>query len=175
MRGNKGFTHGKHYWEVKLSSVFGTSVMVGVCTKKAVLETGNYEFVDLLGRDEESWGLSYKGKVWHGGQSSKYCEPFYDSTVIGILLDMDEGTLSFYKNGESLGVAFCGIHEKATELFPTASSTATLTEIELQHCSCRYETLQDQCLMTIRKHVSDSNIDSLILPPTLQRSLKECI
>lgn len=175
VRGNKGFTHGKHYWEVKLSSVYGTSVMVGVCTKEAALETKNYEFVNLLGKDDESWGLSYKGTVWHSGQSWQYCEPFYDSTVIGILLDMDEGTLTFYKNGKSLGIAFYEINKMATELFPTVSSTATLTEIELQRCSCRYQKLQDLCLMTVRKHVSASNIDSLTLPPTLQRSLKQCI
>lgn len=149
--------------------------MVGVCTKEASLETEDYEFVNLLGKDDESWGLSYKGTIWHDGQSGHYCEPFYDSTVIGILLDMDEGTLSFYKNGESLGIAFYNMNKKVTELFPTVSSTATLTEIELQQCSCRYENLQDLSLMTVRKHVSVSEIDSLILPHTLRRSLKECV
>ena len=62
VRGTKAFTHGQHYWEVKLSSVFGTSIMIGVGTKEALLQTADFEFVDLIGRDEQSWGLSYKAR-----------------------------------------------------------------------------------------------------------------
>ena len=174
VRGTKAFTHGQHYWEVKLSSVFGTSVMIGVGTKQALLQTNNYEFVDLVGWDTQSWGLSYKGMIWHGGQYRKYCEPFYDSTVIGVLVDMDRGTLSYFKNGEPLGVAFTGLLCNATsELYPIVSSTATLSEIELRESSCRYSSLQDQCCMAIIKHVEKENIDSLPLPRGMCQLLKD--
>lgn len=66
----------------------------------------------LKGIDSESWGLSYKGFIWHNGRSRKYTEPFYDkNTVIGILLDLSAGTLTFYRNGINLGVAFTGLKQ----------------------------------------------------------------
>lgn len=172
VRGTKAFTHGQHYWEVKLSSVFGTSIMIGVGTKEAVLQTNDYEFVDLIGRDDQSWGLSYKGKVWHNGQARRYCEPFYDSTVIGVLLDMDAGILSYFMNGRPLGVAFTGLCDKACELYPIISSTSTLSEIELCDSTCRYVSLQDQCRMTISKLVKKDKIDFLPLPRGICQSLK---
>ncbi|XP_029193032.1 SPRY domain-containing SOCS box protein 3-like [Acropora muricata] len=171
VRGTKAFTHGQHYWEVKLSSVFGTSIMIGVGTKKALLQTNDFEFVDLIGRDDQSWGLSYKGKIWHNGQKQQYCEPFYDSTV-GVLLDMDAGTLSYFMNRKPLGVAFTGLSGKATELYPIISSTSTLSEIELCDSTCRYVSLQDQCRMTIAKLVNKDKIDFLPLPQGMCQSLK---
>ena len=173
VRGTKAFTHGQHYWEVKLSSVFGTSIMIGVGTKEALLQTNDFEYVDLIGRDDQSWGLSYKGKIWHKGKCQNYCDPFYDSTFIGVLLDMDAGTLSYFKNGTSLGVAFTGLCSKGSAIYPIVSSTATLSEIELCDCSCRYVSLQDQCIMTIAKLVKKDKIDFLPLPRGICQSLKE--
>ena len=67
--------------------------------------------------DGESWGLSYKGSLWHNGKSREYTEAFYDkSTVIGVLLDLNSGTLSFYRNGISLGVAFSGLDKVGDQI-----------------------------------------------------------
>jgi SPRY domain-containing SOCS box protein 3 len=167
VRGNKAFTHGQHYWEVKLSDVYGTSMMVGVGTKDAVLHTSNYEYVNLIGRDNNSWGLSHKGEIWHNGQKKKFCEPFFDSTVIGILLDLDQGNLSYFKNKEHLGVAFTGLGNNINELYPIVSSTATESEVEIGDRSCKYSSLQDQCWKTISKYVSKDKIGMLPLPLTL--------
>lgn len=50
VRGTEGFSDGEHYWEVTfLEPPTGTSVMVGVGTKKAALHLDNYQYVDLLG------------------------------------------------------------------------------------------------------------------------------
>ena len=140
--------------------------------RRALLQTNDFEFVDLIGRDDQSWGLSYKGKIWHNGQVQHYCEPFYDSTVIGVLLDMDAGTLSYFMNGRPLGVAFTGLCDKASELYPIISSTSTLSEIELCDSTCRYVSLQDQCRMTIAKLVNKDKIDFLPLPRGICQSLK---
>ena len=65
----------------------------------------------ISGKDNQSWGLTYKGTIWHNGVSHKYCEPFYEpKTVIGCHLNLYDGTLTFYKNGQNLGVAFRGLN-----------------------------------------------------------------
>lgn len=167
VRGSKAFTHGQHYWEVKLSDIYGTSVMVGVGTQNAVLHTSNYEYVNLIGRDSQSWGLSHKGELWHNGKKRQFCEPFFDSTVIGILLDMDQGTLSFFKNKKLLGVAFTGLCDNYSELYPIVSSTAAESEVEICDCSCKYTSLQDQCVKTILKYVPKDKVNELPLPPVI--------
>ena len=61
VRGSKVLNYGRFYWEVKLSErVFGTSMMFGVCTSKARLAADS--FINLIGEDKQSWGLSHKGK-----------------------------------------------------------------------------------------------------------------
>ncbi|XP_035252468.1 SPRY domain-containing SOCS box protein 3 isoform X1 [Anguilla anguilla] len=181
VRGTKGFTHGEHYWEIEFSEPpYGTSVMVGLGTKKALLHTGGYQFINLLGMDEESWGLSYKGVLWHGGRSRKYTEPFYDKmTVIGVLLNLDAGTLGFYRDGLSLGPAFSGLHEVGAPLFPLVSSTAPETEVQLGVRTTRLVSLQERCLNAIAQSLgsrtplgSRGPQDSLPLPPSLRDRLE---
>ena len=51
VRGSKGFTEGEHYWEIRFCEpAWGTSVMIGVGTKDALLHLENNQFVDLLGQ-----------------------------------------------------------------------------------------------------------------------------
>ncbi|XP_078062942.1 SPRY domain-containing SOCS box protein 3 isoform X2 [Mustelus asterias] len=176
VRGTKGFVHGEHYWEVKfLEAPYGTSVMVGAGTKQACLHLGNYTFVNLLGMDSESWGLSYRGTIWHGGLSKRYTEPFYDeATIIGVDLNLYEGTMAFYKNGHNLGVAFTGLNKAGVPLHPIVSSTAAETELQLGVRSCRFISLREQCLHTVLQHLIDKvHIDTLPLPGFIRGQLKE--
>lgn len=46
--GTHGYTHGDHYWEVKLlEPCCGNSIMIGVCTEDADLKSTN--FINLIG------------------------------------------------------------------------------------------------------------------------------
>ncbi|XP_005104344.1 SPRY domain-containing SOCS box protein 3 [Aplysia californica] len=176
VRGNKGFADGEHYWEILfLEPPIGTSVMVGVGTQKAVLRSNLYQYVNLIGQDQESWGLSYKGKIWHNGVSKEYCDPFFDTTtVIGVLLNMYKGTLTFYKNGVSLGEAFTGLNTKCEPLYPLISSTATETELGLGVRTCRYLTLQEKCFSMIRSSLKNiDNVDNLPLPNLMKNHIRE--
>lgn len=150
VRGTRGFTHGEHYWEIEfLEPPYGNSVMVGVGTLNAHLHAGG-QFINLIGMDSESWGLSYKGFLWHNGRSRKYTEPFYDrNTVIGVLLDRTTGTLTFYRNGENLGLAFSDLDQVGAALYPMASSTAPETELQLGLRTSRLSSLQEHCIHTI--------------------------
>ena len=97
-----------HYFEIIASEhLYGSLVMVGVGTANTSLHEANFNYVNLIGNDANSWGLSHKGTKWHNGQNEDYCEPYNDKfTTIGVLLDLHKKQLSFYKNGVSLGVAF---------------------------------------------------------------------
>ena len=50
VRGTEGFSEGEFYWEVIFTEpMFGTSVMVGIGTKMALLHLDNYQYVNMLG------------------------------------------------------------------------------------------------------------------------------
>ncbi|XP_033117756.1 SPRY domain-containing SOCS box protein 3-like [Anneissia japonica] len=177
VRGTKGFREGEYYWEVIFTEPpFGTAVMVGVGTRQALLHTSNYQYVNLIGMDSHSWGISHKGTIWHDGKYKHYCEPFFDQqTRIGIQLNLYNGTLTFYKNGVSLGVAFTGLSGKdIEELYPLACSTSALTELELGVRSSRKLSLQEKCYSAILNSIGNSKhkVDMLPLPPLLKNLLK---
>ncbi|XP_076462083.1 SPRY domain-containing SOCS box protein 3-like [Babylonia areolata] len=147
VRGSKPINNGVHYWEIRVSSrLFGTSMMFGVATRRARLHADSFH--NLLGEDGHSWGLSHKGLAWHGGRSRPFCPPFTENVAVcvGLVYDGKEGTLAFYKDGESLGVAFRGVYPLGEEdLFPALCSTAAKTEMTLGVTRRAFLSLQDRC------------------------------
>nr|XP_051686264.1 SPRY domain-containing SOCS box protein 3 isoform X4 [Oryctolagus cuniculus]XP_051686265.1 SPRY domain-containing SOCS box protein 3 isoform X4 [Oryctolagus cuniculus] len=64
IRGTKELGEGQHFWEIKMTSpVYGTDMMVGIGTSDVDLDKYHHTFCSLLGRDEDSWGLSYTGEL----------------------------------------------------------------------------------------------------------------
>lgn len=60
VRGTRALNGGRFYWEVNVSQrILGTSMMFGISTKKARLHLD--AFVNMLGEDTNSWGISHKG------------------------------------------------------------------------------------------------------------------
>jgi SPRY domain-containing SOCS box protein 3 len=86
-------------------------MMFGIGTRKARLHVNS--FTNLLGEDENGWGLSHKGLIWHGGVAKQFCNRFKENeaTKIGILYDGIAGTLTYYKDDICLGVAFRGLND----------------------------------------------------------------
>jgi SPRY domain-containing SOCS box protein 3 len=81
--------------------------MVGVGTQAADLDAYRSNFGSLLGRDAESWGLSYYGRLQHRGTTTQLMgSRFGIGSIIGVHLDMWRGILSFYKNRRPLGKYF---------------------------------------------------------------------
>ncbi|XP_053203464.1 SPRY domain-containing SOCS box protein 3-like isoform X2 [Panonychus citri] len=158
VRGNRILNSGHQeciYWEVRLPDrVFGTSMMFGIGTSKTRLQANM--FTNLLGEDDQSWGLSHKGYIWHNGESRKFCKPFRENvkTTIGLLYDSCQGTLTYYKDGVKLGVAFRGLNQVSSSLYPLVSSTAAKTVMILCNLKVAYycSTLKERfplCQMTI--------------------------
>ncbi|KAG8564643.1 hypothetical protein GDO81_016537 [Engystomops pustulosus] len=175
VRADTGFLQGEHYWEIEfLEPPSGFSVMVGVGTIRAPLCAGSFQYLNLLGQDGDSWGLSYKGHIWHAGTSRQYTEPFYEEgTLIGVHLNMEEGTLTFYKDRQSLGLAFTGLHKVQLPLYPMVSSTSPDTELALGLRCCTLPTLEERCLSTLARNLSQKDsADQLPLPTVVRWKLK---
>ncbi|KAH9401121.1 hypothetical protein TYRP_002711 [Tyrophagus putrescentiae] len=173
IRGNKPVNRlrSKCYWEILVKDrVFGTSMMFGLTTRSAALQNGS--FTNLIGEDEWGWGLSHKGLIWHNGKWKVYTKPFREnrSTVIGCLYNGVDGTLTFFKDGQSLGVAFTGLHLVSEPLYPTVSSTAAKTEFCFLLAQREFSNLQERCRQVIRSNIrSEQAIQSLELPDRLVR------
>lgn len=146
-----------NYWEIHVGNrVFGTSLMFGVSTQKARLHAN--EFKNMLGEDTQGWGLSHRGRVYHGGESHYYCKPFQEYTVVvvGILLDRKRGQLSFFKDGQNLGVAFTGLDKVEDELFPTVCSTAAKTAMTVGRRQRSFLDLQDRCSHAVATSIANN-------------------
>ena len=91
---------GKWYWEV---TVGDGSVITGIWD-------GSKSVTDFPGTIQKSYGyFDANGQLWNNNASSAYGDTFTAGDVIGTALDLDAGTLTFYKNGVSQGVAATGL------------------------------------------------------------------
>ena len=103
---------GKWYWEVEWTAMAGTyESRIGVAAE-------GYEFnrdttatgLPWLGSATgTSWSLSIDGNSYTGGSSTAYTSALSATDVIGVALDTDAHTLTFYKNGSSLGQAYSSV------------------------------------------------------------------
>jgi len=150
------------YWEITLlnKNLNGTSLMIGVGTKQASLNKTGY--LNLIGSDQSSWGLTHTGMIWHANQSTKFCDSFQTSnnnnndtiTTIGCLYDGYNGQLSFYKNGIFLGIAFNNLFD---EIYPMCSSTVTQSVFRMDVCYQSFPSLEELCVQQVLKNKIDYN------------------
>ncbi|XP_017095499.3 SPRY domain-containing SOCS box protein 3 isoform X2 [Drosophila bipectinata] len=177
VQGKRPLNNGRHYWELHVSQrVFGTSIMFGIGTKSARLHAN--AFRNMLGENEHGWGLSHKGVLWHKGVALLYTKRFRENhpTQIGVLFDGIEGTLTYYKDGKCLGVAFRGLNQIDEPLYPIVCSTAAKTEMTLKCTRREFVSLQDRCRAVIMRRVrSTSRLEKLKLPLPISDYLSEVI
>jgi len=98
---------GKWYYEVKLLT-YG-KIHIGWCNSNCNIQANPYTGI---GNDSDSWGYDGSSqKAWHGTNNSgtRYGEYWNNGDVIGTVLDLEAKTISFYRNGNDLGVAFSNI------------------------------------------------------------------
>ena len=100
--GTIGISSGKFYWEFTQGST--TDLIVGVSTLYADGAAGP-------GTSATSYiYMAYNGNKQNNGSSVAYGAAFLTlNDVIGVALNMDAGTLTFYKNGVSQGQAYSGL------------------------------------------------------------------
>ncbi|GIX89893.1 SPRY domain-containing SOCS box protein 3 [Caerostris extrusa] len=169
VRGTQLMIDGQFFWEVKMiSPVYGTDMMVGIGTEDVDLSPVQNRFISFLGMDDKSWGLSYTGLFHHNGESHIYGSQFTQGSVIGMHLDMWNGTLSFYKNKKHLGIACRGL--KGKTLYAMACSTAACSGMRILRTCSFSSSLQFLCCSKLRELIPDDKdvLKEISLPPGLK-------
>lgn len=176
VRGSLGISEGICTWIIKLGPhVYGTDMVVGVCTEELNLSASLTSYKSLIGDDEFGWGLSYRGVRRHAGHevSGPHCA-FDAHAEVRLELDTLSQQLSVSVDGSPMKLAFSNLYERGhCALFPVVASTAASTRMRLLHSDVLELRLEHLCLGMIRRSVSHkSHIDSLPLPSSLKKSLK---
>ena len=98
-----GVSTGKWYWEMTCGTQASYYPSPGVNTNLSA-SVANQSGVDATGYQYMANGQKFNSSVL-----AAYGASFTTNDVIGIALDMDAGTITFYKNGASQGQAYSGI------------------------------------------------------------------
>lgn len=140
VRGKVGYTRGLHVWEIIWSTrQRGTHAVIGVGSIDAPLHSAGYS--SLIGSNTESWGWDLgRNKLYHDSKNTTATtypsnlgpdENFIVPDNFLVVLDMDEGTLSFVVDGQYLGVAFRGL--KGKKLYPLCSAVWGHCEVTMKY------------------------------------------
>jgi len=95
---------GKWYAEVLVNASDGSGTRVGVGIATNAVAQGNY-----LGSDSFGYAYYDLATKYNNASGSSYGAGYGTGDVIGIALDLDAGTLVFYKNGSSQGTAYSSL------------------------------------------------------------------
>ncbi|GAA6226112.1 SPRY domain-containing SOCS box protein 3 [Lates japonicus] len=172
IRGSKELAEGQHFWEIKMTSpVYGTDMMVGIGTSDVNLDKYRHTFCSLLGKDADSWGLSYTGLLHHKGDKMNFSSRFGQGSIIGVHLDTWHGTLTFFKNRKCIGVAATELQNK--RFYPMACSTAAKSSMKVIRSCSAPTSLLYLCCARLRQLLPDciDTLDVLPLPPGLRQLL----
>ncbi|CAF1174781.1 unnamed protein product, partial [Adineta ricciae] len=165
-------SNGKHYWEIYMPAVYGTSIMFGIATNKQQLTSSS--FTNLIGSDEHGWGLSHRGLLWHNGSSHQYLsqpiEPL-QPVLIGLEFDADARTLSYTINKQSMGIAFRNLPTNVS-LYPAVSSTSAQSTMVLKHRCKVCSSLREICLKYMKSSGYKELYDTLLPRHLIEQLLK---
>jgi hypothetical protein len=96
-------TEGKHYWEVELLSEDMGCIFVGI-SRPNLDPTGDY-----IGRGcTDAWFIEAGSGTLYGNgkQSDDAAGPYKQGDRVGVLLDLGNGSLRFFKNGVQHGPGY---------------------------------------------------------------------
>jgi hypothetical protein len=127
-----GFTEGKHYWEVELLSERVNGILVGI-SRPNLDPVGCYHSECTNG-----WFTNaYEGGLWGNGKIREDTAGGYkQGDRVGVLLDLDNGSLRFFKNDVQHGPGFAagsvtGPVVAAVQLFHNDDSVRLLPDAEV--------------------------------------------
>ncbi|XP_029102761.1 E3 ubiquitin/ISG15 ligase TRIM25 isoform X2 [Scleropages formosus] len=125
----KGFSCGRHYWEVKMSSnnFCGLGLAYNSIDRKGP--------ASRLGRNRQSWCIEWfnvKLSAWHDSRETELENP--NPSRVGILLDCEEGTVTFFKISERaypFHTFICSFTEAVYPAFWIFSCSSSITLCKL--------------------------------------------
>lgn len=119
IRSNIGESSGKHFWEYTIDQGT-TNFYVGIANATASLASA--PGIDANGYSFKVTGFSVNNNVntAYGNDCTTV------GTVVGVAFDATNGTLEFFRNGVSMGVAFTGI--PAGTYYAAAGNTNNITD-----------------------------------------------
>ncbi|XP_034044599.1 E3 ubiquitin/ISG15 ligase TRIM25-like [Thalassophryne amazonica] len=126
----KGFSRGRHYWEVKLSSnnFLGIGLAYGSIDRKGP--------TSRLGRNCQSWCIEWfnvRLSAWHNSTEVVLHNP--NPKRIGVLVDCEEGTATFYGVADRAYPFHCFVFPFTEAVFPAFwifSSGSSISLCKLQ-------------------------------------------
>jgi len=96
-------TSGKWYWEATLVTKNGANPLIGIHNNHIDWDYG------FVGNTTGGWGYAGSGTKYNNSVATAYGATILVGDTVGIALDLDNRTLTFYKNGVSQGVAFTSL------------------------------------------------------------------
>lgn len=132
IRGNYGVTEGVFMYEVKVLENLNVLMPETKPQNQNILRCGFSQPLTslFLGDTAEGWGYGGTGKKSHNNEYADYGGPFHAGDVIGCIIDMEQSTISFTKNGQFTGVAFDNIP-------PSASETGMFPHLLMKNVKCQ--------------------------------------
>jgi hypothetical protein len=101
-----GVSSGKWYWEVQITNLVNNA-MIGITKETDTgLTTGQNVYPGI---SANSYGYIGGGQKYNNATGVAYGATYTTNDIIGVALDMDAGTLTFYKNNTSQGTAFSSL------------------------------------------------------------------
>jgi hypothetical protein len=110
---------GKWYFEYTIGTVSASGILIGIASSD-IQYIGQTVYV---GQASASYGYnSANGQKYNNNAGTSYGATFTTGDVIGVALDLDAGTLTFYKNNVSQGTAYSSL---SGTFVPAASAFTT--------------------------------------------------
>jgi len=114
---------GKWYWEATFAG--GQYMVVGISSATTPITTDT-----LVGGTATSYGYySGNGQKVNNNSGVSYGATYTTNDVIGVALDLDAGTLTFYKNGTTQGTAFTSLSGLFTPAFSDVDTPSGACDI----------------------------------------------
>ncbi|WP_366345723.1 SPRY domain-containing protein [Paenibacillus amylolyticus] len=146
-----GVSSGKWYWEVLVQSAGAIVGVTSTTTGGQIWNTVNHR------------GYFSGAAKWGGTSGTSYGATFGLGDVISVLLDMDAGTIEFWKNGVTQGVAFNNVKSLGTVYpfygNPTGTSIPSTATAKFERKAFSYQVPQGYLQYDIKHKILLSSGD----------------